>query len=165
MLGTSTSGYVRATGLAPRDSAPDRRPGRSTGAPSLLSPNDDGANDELVVAARFSERVTATLTVRNAAGNIVKSQSVDGDIVRFAWDLDNDAGNTVKDGAYTWTLRATDDWGNAGTSASGGVHARRDPARVHRQPASTAGLDGWMVSPVDVAISATDALSGVRSIS
>ena len=163
-LGTSTSGYVRATGLAPRDSAPTVTWSLDRSA-SLLSPNGDGANDGLVVAARFSERVTATLTVRNAAGNTVKSGSVDGDIVRFAWDLANDAGNTVKDGAYTWSLRAKDDWGNAGTSATGGFTLDATPPESTASQHSTAGLDGWKVSPVDVAISATDALSGVRSIS
>ena len=63
-LGTSVDGYVRGTGLAPRDSTPtvawslDR-------SGSLLSPNADGVGDALVVAARFSEPVTATLKVRN----------------------------------------------------------------------------------------------------
>jgi flagellar hook assembly protein FlgD len=95
----------------------------------------------------------------------VKSLSVDGDIIRLNWDLANDAGNTVKDGAYTWTLRAKDDWGNAGTSASGSFTLDATPPESAASQHSTAGLDGWKVSPVDVAISATDALSGVRSIS
>ncbi len=163
-LGTSTTGYVRARGLAPRDSASTVTWSLDRSGP-LLSPNGDGQNDGLVVAARFSERVKATLTVRNAADDPVRSQTVDGDIVRLAWALDDDAGDTVKDGAYTWTLRARDDWGNAGTSASGGFTLDATPPTSSASQHSTAGLDGWKVSPVDAAISAKDALSGVRSIS
>ena len=142
-LGTSATGYVRATGLAPRDSTPtvawslDR-----SGA--LLSPNDDGQRDGLVVAARLSERVEATLTVRNAGGSVVWSKTAEADIVRFSWDLTNDAGNVVHDGAYTWTLKARDDWGNPGVTANGGLHARRHAADLEGHPSrrprvSTAG--------------------------
>jgi flagellar hook assembly protein FlgD len=163
-LGTSAAGYVRATGLAPRDSAPtlawtlDRSAG-------LLSPNGDGERDRLVVAARFSERIEATLTVRNAGGTAVWSQTLDDDIARFAWDLRNDAGEVVKDGAYTWTLRGHDDWGNAGITVSGGFTLDATPPTSTATASSTEGLDGWRVSPVELGITAKDALSGVRSIS
>ncbi len=163
-LGTSATGYVRATGLSPRDSAAtvawtlDRSGG-------LLSPNDDGQGDGLVVAARFSERVEATLTVRNAAGTAVRSQTIDADIARFAWDLTKDSGEVVNDGAYTWTLKARDDWGNAGIAASGGFTLDATPPTSNATQTSTEGLDGWAVSPVEIGLSAKDALSGVRSIS
>ncbi len=163
-LGTSATGYVRATGLAPRDSTPtvawslDR-----SGA--LLSPNDDGQGDGLVVAARLSERVEATLTVRNAGGSVVWSKTAEADIVRFSWDLTNDAGNVVHDGAYTWTLKARDDWGNPGVTANGGFTLDATPPTSKATQSSTEGLDGWRVSPVDIRLTATDALSGVRSIS
>ena len=73
-LGTSVDGYVRATGLAPRDSSATVAWSLDRSGP-LLSPNADGANDALVVAARLSEPVSATLKVKNAAGDVVRSQT------------------------------------------------------------------------------------------
>ena len=163
VLGTSTKGYVRATGIAPRDSA-------ATGIWSLdhsarlLSPNDDGLHDELVVAARFSERVDARLTVRNAAGRTVRSQALQGDIVRFGWPLTGASGDAVKDGPYTWTLKARDDWGNAGASAHGEFTVDATAPTSKASQRSTAGLDGWKVSPVEITMTARDGLSGVRGI-
>ena len=162
-LGTSVDGYVRATGLAPRDSSPtvawslDR-------SGSLLSPNADGSNDALVVAARLSEPVLATLKVRNAAGDVVRSQSQTGDMVRFAWGLRDASGKGVRDGAYTWQLRARDPWGNAGVSASGSFTIDSTAPTSKASAHSTAGLAGWRVTPVVVSLAAKDARSGVRSI-
>lgn len=163
VLGSSTKGYVRATGIAPRDSAATATWSLDRSA-RLLSPNDDGVHDELVVAARFSERVDATLTVRNAAGRSVRSQALQGDIVRFAWPLTGASGDAVKDGSYTWTLKAKDDWGNAGVSAHGAFTLDATAPSTKATQRSTAGLDGWKVSPVDVTMTARDGLSGVRGI-
>ena len=52
-----------------------------------------------------------------------------------------------------------------GTSASGGFTVDATPPESTASQHSTAGLHGWKVSPVVVTMSATDALSGVRSIS
>ena len=164
ILGTSTKGYVRATGIAPRDSAATTTWSLDHSA-RLLSPNDDGSHDELVVAARFSEPVEATLTVRSAAGRTVRSQSLQGDILRFAWPLTGASGDAVKDGSYAWTLKAKDDWGNAGVSAHGGFTLDATAPTSKATQHSTAGLNGWKVSPVAVTVTATDRLSGVRSIS
>ncbi len=163
VLGTSTKGYVRATGITPRDSAATKTWSldRSGG---LLSPNDDGLHDELVVAARFSERVDATLTVRNAAGRTVRSQTLQGDIVRFAWPLTGASGDAVKDGPYAWSLRAKDDWGNAGITAHGSFTLDATAPISKATQRSTAGLDGWKVSPVELTLTARDALSGVHGI-
>ena len=163
ILGTSTRGYVRATGITPRDSAATSTWSLDRSA-SLLSPNDDGLHDALVVAARFSERVSATLRVRNAAGKTVRSQTLEGDIVRFAWPLTGASGDVVKDGPYTWSLKANDDWGNAGVSAHGGFTLDATAPTAKATQRSTAGLDGWKVSPVAITMTAADALSGVRGI-
>jgi flagellar hook assembly protein FlgD len=161
-LGTTTSGFVRATGLAPRDSAPtiawslDRSGG-------LLSPNDDGLNDGFVVAARLSESASASLAVRNAAGTIVRRQSSTGDMIRLTWNL-SASGTPVRDGRYTWTLRAKDAWGNAAAAATGAFTVDDTPPVTRASAASTAGLVGWIVSPVRLTLRAIDALAGVRSI-
>ena len=134
-LGTSTSGFVRATGLAPRDSAPHRDAGPSTGARPPVARTATAPT-----TSSWSPRGSPSGSPRRSrsgtrAGNTVRSRPSTATSSASPGTSRNDAGNAVKDGAYTWTLRAKDAWGNAGTSASGGVHARRDPARVHRQPA------------------------------
>ena len=107
-LGTSVAGYVRGTGLAPRDSTPTVAWSLDRSGP-LLSPNADGIGDALVVAARFSEPVTATLKVRNKAGSVVRSQTLTGNMPRFAWNLRDAAGR------------------RSGTAATPGRCARRMP--------------------------------------
>ncbi len=162
-LGTSVDGYVRATGLAPRDSSATVAWSLDRSGP-LLSPNADGANDALVVAARLSEPASATLKVKNAAGDVVRSQTVSGDLVRFAWNLRDGSGKAVKDGAYTWSLRARDPWGNAGVSASGSFTVDATAPTSKATAHATAGRDGWRVTPVVVSLAAKDARSGVRAI-
>ncbi len=53
---------------------------------------------------------STTLTIRNSAGSIVKTESVDGKFGAnaFAWDGRSDAGNTVPDGLYSLTVEAKD---------------------------------------------------------
>ena len=162
VLGGSATGFVRARGLAPRDSA-------ATSALSLdqsgpwLSPNGDGTADGLVVAARLSESGVASLSVKSAAGTTVWTASQTNDIVRFAWDLRTASGSLVRDGTYTWTLRAKDPWGNAGLSKSGSFTVDHTPPVTKATISSTAGRNGWSVSPVAVTLAATDARSGVAS--
>ena len=60
VLGGSTSGFVRATGIAPRDSAATVFRAFDQSA-SWLSPNDDGLYDEVVLTPRFSESVDGEL--------------------------------------------------------------------------------------------------------
>jgi flagellar hook assembly protein FlgD len=164
VLGTSTSGYVRATGLAPEDSAGTVAWSLDHSA-ALLSPNDDGWNDAFVVAARLSEPATVSVAVRNAAGTLVKTLSTTGDLVRLSWGLGDGSGGTVPDGSYTWTFRARDAWGNAAATASGSFRVDDTPPVSKASASSTAGLNGWSVTPVTLTLSATDALSGVKSIS
>ena len=68
VLGGSTTGFVRATGIAPRDSAATVFRAFDQSA-SWLSPNDDGLYDEVVLTPRFSESVTANYVIKNAAGH------------------------------------------------------------------------------------------------
>ncbi len=163
VIGGTATGFVRAAALAPRDSTGpaawtlDQAP--------LLSPNADGVNDAMVVAARVSEVAAVSLVVRNAAGTTVRSVSLSGDIVRFTWDLRTSAGSLVPDGEYRWTLRASDSWGNATATRTGVFTVDHTSPVTKASTASTAGQGGWKVTPVTVTLSATDAVSGVRSIS
>ena len=67
--------------------------------------------------------------------------------------------------SYTWALRGKDAWGNATAYKTGSFtvdgHAAGDEGRAR----STAGANGWIVSPVKVTLTATDKMSGVKSIS
>ncbi len=164
VLGATTAGWVRASSLAPRDSAATVFWSFDE-SPSWLSPNDDNVSDDWVVAPRFSESVTANYVVKNAAGTVVKSGSMTGDITRFAWDLRTSSGARVADGAYTWALRGRDAWGNTTAHRTGSFTVDGTPPVTKAVPASTAGTDGWIVSPVKVTLTAKDALSGVKSIS
>jgi flagellar hook assembly protein FlgD len=164
LIGTSTKGYVRSTKLVPRDSAPVAVWTLDTSS-GTLSPNGDGTSDALVVAVRFSESVPASLVVKNGGGTTVKSISLTGNLLRFAWDLTTSAGPDVPDGSYTWTLKGGPDaWGNAGVTKSGSFVVDDTPPVSKAAVTGTAGGSGWLVSPAAVALSAIDGLSGVRSI-
>ena len=163
VLGGSVSGFVRATELAPRDSvAPEIW--TLDQSPDWLSPNGDGKNDGLVVAARISETVTTGLQVRNAGGASVWSGSVTGDTARFAWNLRTKAGALVPDGAYTWTMKSRDTWGNPTVTRTGAFTVDGRAPVTTASTATTTGPDGWITTTPLVTLTATDALSGVGSI-
>lgn len=163
VLGGTATGFVRTTDIAPRDSAPTLAWTLDQSA-AMLSPNADGTSDGLVVAVRVSEVAATSLTVRNAAGTSVWSQGITGDIVRFAWDLHASTGALVPDGTYTWSFRARDSWGNTGVSRTGTFIVDATPPVSTASAASTAGRNGWIVSPVTVTLTARDATSGVGSL-
>ena len=104
-MGGTARGFVRGSALVPRDST-NVALWTLDHSGALLSPNDDGVNDRLVVAARFSEPVASTLTVRNAAGSVVKGSTISDEIAIHAWNLDLSSGAAAPDGKYTWTLKA-----------------------------------------------------------
>jgi len=164
VLGGTTAGFLRSTGIAPRDSAATvfRTFDESN---SWLSPNDDGTYDALVLTPRFSESVTARYVVKNAAGTVVESATQTGDLMRFAWDLHLDADTLAPDGTYSWAIRGRDAWGNATAYRTGSFTVDGTPPVTKAVAASTAGANGWIVSPVNVTLTATDRMSGVKSIS
>ena len=163
VIGGTASGFVRAGGLVPRDSAGPVV--WTLDQATNLSPNDDGINDAMVVAARVSETAAVSLVVRNAAGATVRAASASGDIVRFTWNLRTSSGALVPDGEYAWTLRASDSWGNATATRTGSFTVDDTPPVTEATTASTAGQGGWSVTPVTVTLAATDSLAGVGSIS
>jgi flagellar hook assembly protein FlgD len=162
VIGGTSSGFVRATAVAPRDSAGPTVWTLDQGA--MLSPNADGINDTMVVAVRASEVAALSLVVKNAAGTTVRSVSISGDIARFAWDLRTSAGKLVPDGDYAWTLRARDSWGNPTATRTGTFTVDGTPPVTRVSTASTAGTGGWSVSAVTVTLSAKDPLTGVGSM-
>jgi flagellar hook assembly protein FlgD len=116
----STSGFMSAAALTPRDSqgpavwtAED-----GTGA---FSPNGDGSQDTFEVTGQFSEDVTWQVAFAAADGSpVFHTASGTGTSYDATWD-GNDSGSPVADGTYAFTVTATDDWGNPEGSRSGTI--------------------------------------------
>jgi flagellar hook assembly protein FlgD len=161
-IGGTASGFVRSSGLAPRDSSATVVWSLDQSA-AWLSPNGDGNNERFALTVRLSESATASIAIRDAAGHSVWKATQTGDIARFGWDLKTATGAIVKDGAYTWSFTAHDGWGNAGVSRSGSFTVDRTPPVTKPSASSTAGRNGWSISPVTVKLTASDARSGVAS--
>lgn len=109
------TGFVRATGLAPRDSAPPRawEVDAGTGA---FSPNGDHSSDTLTMTAQASEAVAWTVQITNAQGANVASFEDDGEELAVAWN-GIVANAPAPDGTYTARITAVDPWGNAPATA------------------------------------------------
>ena len=165
-LGTSTERLRPRHRRSRRATARTSRPGRSTGARRCCRPTATARTTGSSSPRGSPSRSRATLRSRTppapASSRVRRRRHRP---VRLG-PRATIAGNAVPDGAYTWTLRATDPWGNAGTSATGSftidatAPESRPRARM-RRPAPTAGSSRrstWRSA-------ATDALSGVRSIS
>ncbi len=116
----STSGFMSAASLTPRDSqgpavwtADD-----GTGA---FSPNGDSSQDTFNVTGQFSEDVTWTVAFSAADGSpVYHTSSGTGTSYDATWD-GHSGGNPVPDGTYAFTVTATDDWGNPEGTRSGTI--------------------------------------------
>ena len=160
VLGGSTTGFVRATSVRPRDSAATVA-WTADASPAMLSPNGDGTNDELVITTRFSESIASTFVVKNAAGTTVKSLALTNDLARYEWNLLDGSGNAMPDGPYTWALKGKDTWGNTGLTRTGSFSVDSVAPASKGVAAGTAGGGGWLVSAATTTITAKDATSGI----
>lgn len=104
----------------------------SVDGPRALTPNFDGEADRLNLLARFSETVTWSAQLKNANGDVVRTQTGSGHQAALSWDL-KVSGVLAPDGDYTWNLGATDAAGNAAADASG-------PFTISGQPTPGTGV-------------------------
>lgn len=113
----STTGFMLATSLTPRDSAGPNAwmVDDGTGA---FSPNADGSQDTYNLSVRLSESSAWTLTVSDGSGPALASASGTGDTASIAW-TGLVSGTAVADGTYTWKLHAEDAWQNPALDKSG----------------------------------------------
>jgi len=158
-LDGSALGFVAATGLLPRDSTPPR-------IWTLDKPYSTASVDgtyPFALRYRASETVTATMTIRNAAGEVVRTLATTSDWTTMTWDLRDAAGALVPNGVYSWSLTAGDGWGNGPAVASGAATIDDTDPRSHSAVTGTLGLNGWFVGPATVTLSATDTGSGLAS--
>jgi flagellar hook assembly protein FlgD len=158
-LDGTASGFVSATGLLPRDSASPR-------IWTIDKPYSTASVDgtyPFALRYRASETVAAAMTVRNAAGEVVRVLTTTADWTTMTWDLRDTAGALVPNGIYSWSLTARDGWGNAPAVASGSATIDDTDPQSRSTVAGTLGLDGWFVGPATVTLSATDTGSGLSS--
>jgi flagellar hook assembly protein FlgD len=103
------TGYVLATDLVPRDSAPPVV--RVLDPGPAFSPNGDGVGDVATLRARFTESVSWDLKVKDGGGHGLLDKTGTGSTASVSWD-GLVSGHPVPDGAYTVTVTAVDAWGN-----------------------------------------------------
>ena len=118
-LDGATTGWVGGNGLAPRDSVGPNL--WSLDGVTTITPNFDGANDSLNLLARFSEPVAWTAKILDAGSTVVASLAGSGDSAVLGWNPVV-AGAAPPTADYTWSLHATDGWGNTGLDTGGVIH-------------------------------------------
>jgi flagellar hook assembly protein FlgD len=150
-------GYVSATGLLPRDSTSPR----IWTLDKPYSTATVGGTYPFALRYRASESVSAEMTVRNAAGQVVRVLSAVSDWATMTWDLRDANGALLPNGVYNWSLSAADGWGNAPAVASGSATIDVTDPQSRSAVTGTLGLNGWFVGPASVAVSATDTGSGL----
>ncbi len=158
------TGYVRADALDPADSTPAKvydydLPG------SLIGPNGDYVFDTFRVVVRASEPLHGTVTVRNEAGDIVKTLTASDAWSVFDWDLTGADGTVVPDGGYTWSYAGTEPWGNnaAPFTKSGSFALDATAPRTTAAASGTLHPTGWYTTAATVKLSGHDASSGMRA--
>jgi flagellar hook assembly protein FlgD len=137
-LDGSATGFMAGPSLRPRDSQGPAvwTADAGTGA---FSPNGDGSQDTFDVAGQFSESVDWHVAFADADGAVLRTASGSGRTYDATWS-GLDAGTAVPDGSYTYTISATDGWGNpTGTRAGVAVVDTVAPAFASPPAPLTAG--------------------------
>ncbi|MDR1176556.1 MAG: gliding motility-associated C-terminal domain-containing protein [Treponema sp.] len=80
---------------------------------TLFSPNGDGNRDFLPIKVRTEAYDHWEAGLTDSSGNLIRSWSWDGSAPDLPWDGTDQAGNTVPDGTYHFTLKSTDEGGNS----------------------------------------------------
>ncbi len=102
------AGVPQTETAAPDETAPQLW---SMDGPRTITPNFDGQADKLGLLGRFSETVTWSAAIRNADGDLVRSQTGSGHQASVTWDA-KVSGATAPAGDYTWNVHAEDAAGN-----------------------------------------------------
>jgi flagellar hook assembly protein FlgD len=106
----SITGFMVASDLLPRDSAPPIVRVLDPGPP--FSPNGDGHGDVASLRGRFTESVAWTLRVTDRDDHVLQETTGTGSTFTVPWDGLVD-GHPVADGKYTLSVTGVDGWGNA----------------------------------------------------
>jgi hypothetical protein len=127
-LGMTTADVVAGAGVPPTNPSPDDQSPQlwSVDGPLAISPNFDGLADRLNLLARFSEPVTWSASIRNAGGDVLRTQSGSGHQAGITWDL-MAGGVLAAEGTYSWNLHATDAAGNPALDERGDFTVEYQP--------------------------------------
>ncbi len=157
-------GYVRADLLHPADSTPATLynydpPG------TLIGPNGDYVFDTFRVIVRASEPLDGTITIRNSAGDTIKTLSATDAWSTFDWDVRDGGGTLIPDGHYSWSYAGTEPWGNNPTAFTKGGAFDLDATDPATTSAVSGTLDpsGWYTTAAKVTLTGKDAFSGLRA--
>ncbi len=156
--GTRT-GYMSASALSPRDSSGPQVLSLEDGD-GAFSPNGDGRNDVFQLSGTLSEDASWNVAFTNSAGAIVAQSSGAGSLLSASWD-GLIGGVRAPDGAYRYTITASDQWGNAPATRTGIVTI--DSTGPTLSPATATALAPTMFSPNGDSIADTTALTLVTS--
>ena len=155
------------TPLAPRDSANVDVWSLDQSA-ALLSPNDDGVSDGSSSRRGSPSRSPATLVDQERRPAAPSSpRPLTSDIAQVRVGPAAPSGAVAPDGDYTWTLKATDPWGNGTVTRTGAFTIDATRARLDRGPGRRprAPPAGSSRPPTISALGQGRARPGSRSIS
>lgn len=76
--------------------------------PALFSPNADGIKDTVNFVAVFNKNANWTISIKNSSNTVARNFTGMGSNLSQSWDGKNNSGTLVSDGAYTYTINATD---------------------------------------------------------
>lgn len=82
----------------------------------IISPNNDGFLDELIVLQKGSEEKQWATNITDSSGVIWSSYNSGKPVSKLVWDGKDKNGNIVKNGEYTYTISSTDDAGNTASA-------------------------------------------------
>ena len=108
-----------ASATSSRRTAP-RRPSGTWPPARRFSPNGDGRSDTASLTARVLRDGDWRFRIKAPGGATIVDRTGHGTSVDLSWDALT-GGAAVADGAYTWSLQATDTWENGPTTRTGTI--------------------------------------------
>ncbi len=160
-LDMRTTAVVNGAGAAPTGTDPAVGPRLwSMDGPTTISPNHDGVVDQLNLVGRFSETATWGVSIRDADGDEVRSQSGTGHQAFITWDV-TAGGELAPEGSYTWQLHATDAAGTDPLDESGPLSVIHQPTPETGVLSFTPGATVTTSSTINYALTFAGPVSGL----
>ncbi|MCQ2982083.1 MAG: OmpA family protein [Treponemataceae bacterium] len=104
-----------------------------------MSPNGDSRKDTLPLTITTSAETRWNVEITGKDKTVYRSWNFEGTVNSFAWDGCDEAGNTVPDGQYTFTIGTADEAGNSVKESIAGITVDTRSVKAYL----TAELDGF----------------------